>query len=58
MTTEGLAAAGVPSLWRLCKGAGHTITEEALALGGRFLKGALSGRYRGWEAPQRKPTSV
>jgi phospholipase/carboxylesterase len=55
MTAEALAAAGVPALWRLCKGAGHTITEDALSLGGRFLKGAFAGRYKGWAAPQRKP---
>lgn len=58
MSAEGLAAAKVPCLWRLCKGAGHTITEDALALGGGFLKGALSGRYRPWAAPERKPSAV
>jgi phospholipase/carboxylesterase len=57
MSAEGLAAAGVPCLWRLCRGAGHTITEDALALGGRFLKGALAGRYRPWAAPERRPAA-
>lgn len=57
MAAEGLAAAGVPSLWRLCKGAGHTITEDALALGGAFLKRAFAGRYRGWAAPERRPAA-
>jgi phospholipase/carboxylesterase len=57
LTTEGLAAAGAPSLWRLCKGAGHTITEDGLALGGRFLKGAFTGRYRDWAPPVRRQTA-
>jgi phospholipase/carboxylesterase len=54
MAAEGLAAAGAPALWRLCRGSGHTITEDALVLGGRFLKSAFAGRYRGWEGPVRK----
>ena len=55
MAAEGLAAAGVPSLWRLCGGAGHTITEDALMLGGRFLQAAFDGRLSNWAAPTRKP---
>ncbi|HTI68220.1 MAG TPA: phospholipase [Caulobacteraceae bacterium] len=55
MTAEGLAAAGTPALWRLCKGAGHTITEDALLLGGQFLRSAFAGRYRDWASPVRKP---
>jgi phospholipase/carboxylesterase len=54
MSAEGLAGAGVPSLWRLCRGAGHTITEDALALGAGFLRGAFAGRYKDWAAPVRR----
>ncbi len=49
---DGLAAAGIPSLWKLCRGAGHTITEEGLALGARFLRDAFAGRLKGWSPPQ------
>ena len=55
MTAEGLAAAGAPCLWRLCGGAGHTITEDALQLGGSFLKAAFDRRLVNWAAPVRKP---
>ena len=54
-TAEGLAAAGTPCQWRLCRGAGHTITEDALQLGGRFLRAAFDGRLGKWAAPVRKP---
>lgn len=50
-SAEGLAAAGVPSLWRVSPGAGHTIAENGLSLGGRFLKDALAGRFAGWAGP-------
>ena len=46
-----LAAAGVPSMWRMCPGAGHTVTEDGLALGGAFLKDAFAGRFAGWTSP-------
>jgi phospholipase/carboxylesterase len=55
MAADGLAAAGVPSLWKLCPGAGHTITEDALRLGGRFLRAAFDGKLAHWAAPVRKP---
>jgi len=54
MVTEALAAAKTPCLWRMCRGAGHTITEDGLSLGGRFLRDALSGRLRDWAAAERK----
>jgi phospholipase/carboxylesterase len=54
MAVEGLAAAGVPSLWRISGGAGHTIAEDGLALGARFLNEALSGRFAAWTGPARK----
>lgn len=53
-TTEGLAAAGVPSLWRVSAGAGHTIAQDGLSLGGRFLKDALAGRFNGWSEPAQR----
>jgi phospholipase/carboxylesterase len=48
---DALAAARTPCLWRLCGGAGHTITEGGLSLGGRFLRDAFAGRLGGWAAP-------
>ena len=53
---EGLATAGIPALWKISRGAGHTIAEDGLALGSRFVKEALSGRYAGWARPGRRPT--
>ena len=58
MAAEGLANTGTPSLWRLCRGSGHTITEPALALGAQFLKSAFAGRMRDWAAPTRKRADV
>ena len=55
MASEVLAASGTPSLWRLCAGAGHTITEDGLALGGRFVRDALAGKFEGWAAPASRP---
>jgi phospholipase/carboxylesterase len=55
MTAQGLAGAGAPSLWKLCAGAGHTITEDALRLGAGFLRSAFDGRLAHWAAPVRKP---
>lgn len=51
-TVQGLAAARTPSLWRISPGAGHTITEDALALGASFLRDAFAGRMRGWAGPE------
>lgn len=52
---EAMGGAGVGSLWRVSRGAGHTIAEDGLALGTRFLRDALVGRYAGWTGPGRKP---
>jgi phospholipase/carboxylesterase len=54
VTMSGLAAAGVPCLWRISGGAGHTIAEDGLELGGRFLRDAFAGRFSGWAGPVRK----
>lgn len=51
---EGLSAAGIPALWRISPGAGHTIAEDGLSLAGQFLKGALAGRYGAWAGPVKK----
>jgi len=47
---ESLGAAKAPALWRICPGAGHTITEDGLDLASEFLRDALRGGYRGWTA--------
>jgi phospholipase/carboxylesterase len=47
---EVLGAAKAPALWRICAGAGHTITEDGLDLAAQFLRDALRGGYRGWTA--------
>lgn len=52
MAVGGLADAGIPSLWRISRGAGHTIAEDGLTLGGDFLRDALSGKLAGWAGPQ------
>ncbi len=51
---EGLAAAGVPALWRVSYGTGHSVSEDGLALGAAFLRDALAGRFAGWGSPQRR----
>lgn len=51
---EGLAAAGVPALWRVSYGTGHSVSEDGLALGAAFLADALAGRFAGWGAPERR----
>ncbi|MBW3618201.1 MAG: phospholipase [Proteobacteria bacterium] len=51
---EGLAAAGVPALWRISHGTGHSVSEDGLALGAAFLRDALAGRFAGWGSPQRR----
>jgi phospholipase/carboxylesterase len=58
MAAEALAAADVPCVWRLCRGSGHTIAEEGLALGGRFLQDALAGRLHAWAPPVRKAAAA
>jgi phospholipase/carboxylesterase len=47
---ESLAAAKAPALWRICPGAGHTITEDGIDLAARVLRDAFRGGYRGWTA--------
>ncbi len=47
-----LGAAGVPVLWRICGGAGHTITEDGLELAAAFLHAAFRGRLAGWASPE------
>jgi len=48
---DGLGAQGVPALWRISGGAGHTIAEDGLSLAGVFLRDAFAGRFAGWSAP-------
>jgi phospholipase/carboxylesterase len=47
---DSFGAAKAPALWRICPGAGHTITESGLALASVFLRDAFRGGYRGWTA--------
>jgi phospholipase/carboxylesterase len=56
-STHGLARLGVPSLWRISGGAGHTIAEDGLSLGAVFLRDAFRGRFRGWAPPVSRPAS-
>lgn len=51
---DGLAAAGVPALWRISHGTGHSVAEDGLALGAAFLRDALAGRFAGWAPPERR----
>jgi phospholipase/carboxylesterase len=44
MSATALGAAGVPVQWHLTKGLGHGIDPEGLALAGRFIADAFSGR--------------
>ena len=55
LAAQGLGAAGVGSLWKISRGAGHTIAEDGLQLGGRFLRDAFAGRFKGWAGPGRRP---
>lgn len=48
---DGLARASAPCVWEISRGAAHTITQEALDLGGRFLRDAFAGRFAGWAPP-------
>lgn len=52
---DGLASAGVPALWRVCEGTGHSVAEEGLELGAAFLRAAFAGEFAGWSAPERRP---
>jgi phospholipase/carboxylesterase len=51
---EGLGEAGVPALWRISEGTGHSVAEDGLALGAAFLRDALGGAFEGWTAPVRR----
>ena len=44
MSANALAALGVPVQWHLAKGMAHGIDQTSLALAGRFLADAFSGR--------------
>ena len=48
---EGLAAGGVPALWRISEGTGHSVAEDGMALGAAFLRDALAGRFAAWAPP-------
>lgn len=52
---EGLGAAGVPVLWRICAETGHHVAEDGLALAVRFVQAAFAGRLAGWVPPERRP---
>jgi phospholipase/carboxylesterase len=58
LAAQGLGAAGVGSLWKISRGAGHTIAEDGMALGGRFLRDAFAGRFKGWAGPAAKSPSA
>jgi phospholipase/carboxylesterase len=49
---EGLAACGVPALWRISAGLPHSIGQDGLDLGAWFLRDAFRGRFAGWAAPE------
>jgi phospholipase/carboxylesterase len=55
LAAQALGAAGVGSLWKISRGAGHTIAEDGLQLGSRFLRDAFAGRFKGWAAPGKRP---
>jgi len=48
---NGLASAGLGSIWRVSRGAGHTIADDGMTLGSHFLRDAFAGKFRGWAAP-------
>ena len=58
MAAGALADAGVGSLWRISRGAGHTIAPDGMELGGQFLRAALSGRFAGWAPPGPKGSGL
>lgn len=55
VAAQGLGAAGIGSLWKISRGAGHTIAEDGMVLGGRFLRDAFAGRFKGWAGPGVRP---
>jgi phospholipase/carboxylesterase len=44
--TQGLGAAGVAAEWHISANCGHSIAEDGLEIGGRFLQQALTGQLR------------
>jgi len=54
---QGLGAAGVPVLWRMCAGTGHSVSEDGLALAADFVQAAVAGRLAGWAGPQPRPAA-
>ena len=48
---SAMADAGSPALWRLCRGQGHTIPQEALSLAAEFLHDAFVGGFADWTGP-------
>ncbi len=51
-SVEGLGSAGVPVMWRVCMGAGHTVAEDGLSLATAFVQAAFAGRLAGWTGSQ------
>ncbi len=49
---EGLGAAGVPVMWRVCGGTGHSVSEDGLALAVAFVQAAFAGRFKAWTGPR------
>ena len=49
-----LADHGVPCVWKISPGLGHSISEDGLQLAGDMLKAAFLGRLTGWAAPLSK----
>ncbi len=58
MAAGAMADAGLGSLWRISRGAGHTIAPDGMELGAQFLRAALSGRFAGWAAPSPKGSGL
>lgn len=52
---DGLGREGVPVLWRVCGGTGHSVAEDGLALAVEFVRAAFAGRLAGWTGPQARP---
>ena len=51
---DGLAACGVPALWRISGGLPHSIGQDGLDLGAAFLRDVFRGRFAGWIPPERR----
>ena len=55
---DGLGAAGVPVLWRICGQTGHHVAEDGMALAVSFVQAAFAGRLAGWTGPGRRPAQT